>query len=80
MTGNRLITRAEASELGYRRYFTGHPCLFAGHLAERWVSSDRCCVCRPELPVGPLPDPLDFDRGPGLGSGWDEPFATSWEE
>lgn len=38
-----IVKRAEAKELGLRRYFTGDPCKY-GHICERYVST-RGCVC-----------------------------------
>lgn len=39
------ISKEDAAREGYSRYYTGDPCLH-GHLGERFVSNDKCCVCR----------------------------------
>ena len=40
----RKITRAQATEKGLTRYFTGEPCP-QGHIAERETGSGGCCQC-----------------------------------
>ena len=40
----QIISRAEAKDAGYKRYFTGKPCL-RGHTVERQVSSKSCLTC-----------------------------------
>ena len=40
-----LISRKDAKEQGLSRYFTGEPCK-QGHIAERYVSSYLCVVCK----------------------------------
>jgi hypothetical protein len=39
-----IISPDEAKALGLKHYFTGEPCR-RGHIAERYVSSDRCLEC-----------------------------------
>ena len=39
------ITISEATEKGYKRYFTGKPC-FQGHIEERYVVSRQCIECQ----------------------------------
>jgi hypothetical protein len=39
-----IITRAQASEAGLTRYYTGRPC-HCGHLAERYASNNQCVEC-----------------------------------
>ncbi len=43
----QLVPRSVARERGYRRYFTGKPCL-AGHLSERATDRKNCIACRRE--------------------------------
>lgn len=40
----KLITRDQARERGYKRYFTGNPCV-NGHVCERQVSTANCLQC-----------------------------------
>lgn len=40
----KIISRKEAREAGFTRYFTGKPCIY-GHIAERRVSCSICVVC-----------------------------------
>jgi len=40
----KIITRAEARELGLRHYFSGRPCKH-GHLTNRFTSTGNCCEC-----------------------------------
>lgn len=42
-----LSARKAAQAAGAVRYMTGKPCV-AGHIAERFTSSGRCCVCADE--------------------------------
>lgn len=44
----KIISRAEATALGLKRYFTGKPCV-RGHIAERVCPSGFCIDCRPLL-------------------------------
>ena len=44
MSGTLLCSRAEAKELGLKRYFTGNPCKH-GHVAERYASTGQCVEC-----------------------------------
>lgn len=44
----QLVPRAVARERGYRRYFTGKPCL-RGHVSERAAERKTCIACRQEL-------------------------------
>lgn len=44
---DRIVSRAEARDLGLTRYFSGTPCPF-GHVAERYVSNAHCCSCNVE--------------------------------
>ena len=39
-----LLTRQEALNIGYARYFTGKPCKH-GHVAERYTASRQCVEC-----------------------------------
>jgi Na+-translocating ferredoxin:NAD+ oxidoreductase RnfC subunit len=39
-----LLTRQEALNIGYSRYFTGKPCKH-GHVAERYATSRQCVEC-----------------------------------
>ncbi len=39
-----IVTRAEATAKGLKRYFTGTPCIY-GHIDERYVSSKQCLRC-----------------------------------
>lgn len=41
---NQLITKAEATQAGLARYFTGKPCRH-GHLAERYTKKSTCVMC-----------------------------------
>lgn len=41
------ITRKEARQAGYKRYFSGNPCT-QGHVVERIVSSGKCLLCTNE--------------------------------
>ena len=41
----KIITRTEAREAGLTLYFTGKPCVKAGHVSERYVSSANCKQC-----------------------------------
>lgn len=43
----QILSRAEARELGLKRYFTNIPCK-QGHLAERFVSVRSCVECERE--------------------------------
>jgi 5-methylcytosine-specific restriction endonuclease McrA len=40
----KIITRDEASALGSKRFFTGHPCK-NGHVSERYTGSLQCVAC-----------------------------------
>jgi hypothetical protein len=42
-----VIAREEAGAAGYKRYFTGVPCM-RGHVAERLVTNTRCVQCHRE--------------------------------
>lgn len=44
----QLVPRAVARARGYRRYFTGKPCL-RGHVSERAAERKTCIACRQEL-------------------------------
>lgn len=47
MSDMDIITRQEARASGYKRYFTGAPCL-RGHIEERITSSGACLACARE--------------------------------
>ena len=40
--------RSRARALGRKRYFDPTPCSKGGHIAERFTSSGRCCLCHAE--------------------------------
>lgn len=40
----KTITRKEAKEKGFPRYFTGKPCVH-GHVAERYTCNKTCVEC-----------------------------------
>src|SRR6478736_6623936 len=39
-----IVTRADATDAGLKRYFTGKPCP-KGHIAERYLSKGNCVAC-----------------------------------
>lgn len=41
----KIISRAEAKELGLTRYYTGRPC-GRGHIVERYTSKGECVKCK----------------------------------
>lgn len=41
-----IISRDEARALGLKFYFTGEPCDNRGHVAERYVSTAHCVICK----------------------------------
>lgn len=43
----KIISRAEAKELGLKRYFTGVPCK-RGHVCERYTGDSKCVECKAE--------------------------------
>lgn len=45
-----IISRAEAKQLGLKRYFTGKPCKH-GHIAERYTVDSKCLTCVKESNV-----------------------------
>jgi hypothetical protein len=44
MNNTEIISRRDAKALGFKRYYTGKPCVF-GHVSERLVSSKQCMIC-----------------------------------
>lgn len=40
-----IVTRAEARAAGLKRYYTGKPCLRAGHIEERYAGNGECAQC-----------------------------------
>ena len=50
MENVQIISKAEAKACGYKRYFTGKPCLH-GHTSERSVYNSRCLACDRETQV-----------------------------
>lgn len=83
MEVTEVISRANAKELGLRRYFTGEPCRH-GHLSERYVACGRCVECdriaskkatlrrsrqaAPAAPAQPPTQPLAAPSQGGKGS------------
>ena len=72
-----VISRADAKEMGLRRYFTGEPCRH-GHLSERYVACGRCVECdriatkkaarpRPAAPVAPAQPSAQPQAAPSQG-------------
>lgn len=49
-------TRAEAIQLGLKRFFTGEPCRKAGHIAERYTSNNACLECHHPKMVAKAPE------------------------